>query len=61
MAVCSSAPVLNFCVPEHERLCIQGKKEAAKTREFSLRKSRKTALDEFSYFHFQIWRASCTN
>ena len=61
MAVCSSAPVLNFCVPEHEQLCIQGKKEAAKTREFSLRKSRKTALDEFSYFHFLIWRASCTN
>ena len=30
MAVCSSAPVLNFCVPEHEQLYIQAKKEAAK-------------------------------
>ena len=61
MAGCSDAPVLNFCVLEHEKLFRQGKKEAVKTREFSLRESKKTALDEFSYFHFQIWRASCTN
>ena len=47
MAVRPDAPVLNFCVPEHEKLFRQDKKETGKTREFSIRKSKKLLLTNF--------------
>ncbi len=47
MAVCSSAPVLNFYVPEHEQLCIQGKKEAQKLGNSVFESQEKLLLTNF--------------